>query len=80
MIELLQLGRRLGAARLRSAIESALQLGCADAAAVHHLMATDRLRHQRPSLMIEVSNLLRQYERPLPELHAYDDLLVGAAR
>jgi len=80
MIELLQLGRRLGAARLRSAIESALQLGCADAAAVQHLMATDGLRHQRPSLLLEVGNLLRQYERPLPELHAYDDLLVGAAR
>ena len=80
MIELLQLGRRLGAARLRSAIESALQLGCADAAAVQHLMATDGLRHQRPSLLLEVGNLLRQYERPLPEMHAYDDLLVGAAR
>ena len=80
MIELLQLGRRLGAARLRSAIESALQLGCADAAAVQHLMATDGLRHQRPSLLLEVGNLLRQYERPLPEIHAYDDLLVGAAR
>jgi DNA-binding CsgD family transcriptional regulator len=80
MIELLQLGRRLGAARLRSAIESALQLGCADAAAVQHLMATDGLRHQRPSLLLEVGNLLREYERPLPEMHAYDDLLVGAAR
>ena len=80
MIELLQLGRRLGAARLRSAIESALQLGCADAAAVQHLMATDGLRHQRPSLLLEVGNLLNQYERPLPKMHAYDDLLVGAAR
>ena len=80
MIELLQLGRRLGWPRLRSAIESALQLGCADAAAVQHLMVTDGLRHQRPSLLLEVGNLLSQYERPLPEMHAYDDLLVGAAR
>jgi transposase len=80
MIELLQLGRRLGSARLRSAIESALQLGCADAAAVQHLMVTDGLGHQRPSLLLEVGNLLSQYERPLPEMHAYDDLLVGGAR
>lgn len=80
MIELLQLGRRLGWPRLRSAIESALQLGCADAAAVQHLMATDELRHQRPSLLLEVGNLLSQYERPLPEMHVYDELLVGAAR
>ncbi len=80
MIELLQLGRRLGHARLQRAIESALRLGCADAAAVQHLMATDGLVHQRPSLLLEVGSLLRQYERPLPEMHVYDHLLVGAGR
>ena len=80
MIELLQFGRRLGYARLRRAIESALELGCADAAAVQHLMATDGLVHQRPSLLIEMGSLLSQYERPLPEMHAYDHLLVGAGR
>jgi len=80
MIELLQLGRRLGYGRLRRAIESALQLGCADAAAVQHLMASDGLAHQRPSLLLEVGNLLTQYERPLPEMHDYDHLLVGAGR
>lgn len=80
MIELLQVGRRLGAARLRRAIESALQLGCADAAAVQHLMASDGLVHQRPNLLVEVVSLLSQYERPLPEIHAYDHLLVGVGR
>ena len=80
MIELLQLGRRLGYARLRRAIEAALQLGCNDAAAVQHLMATDGLVHQRPSLLIEVGNLLSQYERPLPKMQDYDHLLVGAGR
>jgi len=80
MIELLQLGRRLGYGRLRRAIESALQLGCADAAAVQHLMASDGLAHQRPSLLLEVGNLLTQYERPLPEMHDYDHLLVEAGR
>jgi transposase len=80
MIELLQLGRRLGYARLRTAIELALHLGCADAAAVHHLMATDGLVHQRPSLLLEVGSPLNQYERPQPEMQVYDHLLVGAGR
>ena len=80
MIELLRLGRRLGSARLQRAIESALRLGCADSAAVQHLMATDGLVHQRPSLLLEVGSLLRQYERPLPEMHIYDHLLVEAGR
>ena len=48
--------------------------------AVQHLMATDGLVHQRPSLLLEVGSLLRQYERPLPEMHIYDHLLVGAGR
>jgi transposase len=81
MIELLQLGRRLGYDRLRRAIESALELGCADAAAVQHLMATAGLVHERPSLMLDVGTLLTQYERPLPTLYDYDHLLVaGGAR
>jgi transposase len=80
MIELLQLGRRRGDVRLRRAIESALQLGCTDASAVQHLMATDGLVHQRPSVLVEVGSVLSQYERPLPQMHVYDDLLAGAAR
>ena len=43
-------------------------------------MATDGLVHQRPSLLVEVGSLLSQYERPLPEMHVYDDLLVAGAR
>jgi transposase len=81
MIELLQFGRRLGYGRLRSAIESALELGCTDAAAVRHLMAADGLAHQRPVGLVEIGSVLSQYERPLPQLGAYDHLLVaGAAR
>ncbi len=49
-------------------------LGCADSAAVQHLMATDGLVHQRPSLLVEVGSLLSQYERPLPQMRVYDDL------
>ena len=77
MIELLQLGREHGFARLRVAIEAALDLGCTDAAAVRHLLAAETLAHHRPAPLLDLGALSR-YERPLPEVHAYDHLLVGA--
>ena len=79
MIELLQLGRRYGQPRLRAAVETALRLGCGDAAAVRHLLAAPTLAHaQRPEL--EVGALTR-FDRPLPAAERYDQLLVsGAAR
>jgi hypothetical protein len=81
MIELLQLGSRHGYGRLRSAIEAALRLGCTDASAVRHLMAADGLAHQRPVSLLEIGTALTRYERPLPHVNAYDELLVaGAAR
>ena len=81
MIELLQLGREQGFARLRVAIEAALDLGCTDAAAIRHLMAAETLVHQRPAPLVELGALSR-YERPEPEVHSYDHLLVvaGAGR
>jgi len=80
MIELLQLGSRRGYDHLRAAMELALQLGCIDAAAVRHLMVSDDLAHQRPVLPLDIGALTR-YERPLPHVHAYDELLVaGGAR
>ena len=78
MIELLQLGRRHGYDRLRSAMEAALELGCTDAAAVQHLFVAEDLAHTRPSLLVDVGSVLRQYERPLPEVGAYDHLLAVA--
>jgi len=52
-----------------------------DAAAVRHLMVSDELAHQRPVLLLDIGALTR-YERPLPHVQAYDDLLVvtGGAR
>jgi Mu transposase, C-terminal domain len=81
MIELLQLGREHGFARLRMAIEAALDLGCTDAAAIRHLMAAETLVHNRPAPLVELG-ALSQYERPEPEVHSYDHLLVvaGAVR
>lgn len=75
MIGLLQLGRRHGQERLRRAIETALALGCHDAAAVQHLLLTPDLARP-PAQMIEIG-VLRQFERPLPTVDAYDQLLVG---
>jgi hypothetical protein len=81
MIELLQLGREYGFARLRVAIEAALDLGCTDAAAIRHLIAAESLVHERPAPLVELG-VLSQYERPQPEVNAYDHLLVvaGAGR
>jgi len=73
MIELLKLSPKHGHARLREAIESALAKSCSDAAAVHHLLNADELRH-RSCEAIDVGALER-YARPLPLMHEYDQLL-----
>ena len=54
-------------------MEAALTLGCADAAAIRHLVEAADLAHVRSEL-IEVSELLR-FERPLPVMTDYDGLL-----
>jgi transposase len=73
MIELLHLGKQRGWPRLRQAIETALELGCTDAAAVQHLVTSQDLQHPR-SASVELGPLQR-YERPLPTLSEYDHLL-----
>jgi transposase len=75
MIALLQLGRVHGAARLQAAVEQALAWGCADPAAVRHLLAADTLAHPPPSA-VDVGPLAA-YDRPQPSPHAYDQLLAG---
>jgi len=48
---------------------------------VRHLLVSETLVHQRPAPLLELG-VLSRYERPLPEVHAYDHLLVvaGSAR
>jgi hypothetical protein len=79
MVELLQLGRSHGQGALRGAIDAALVLGCTDAAAVRHLVAARSLEHARPQAV--AVGLLAQFERPLPTVGEYDQLLapVGTA-
>jgi transposase len=77
MVELLQLGRSRGQAALRGAIDAALVLGCTDAAAVRHLVAARSLEHAPPQA-VEVG-ALAQFERPLPTVGEYDQLLLAPA-
>ena len=76
MIEILQLGQQHGATRLQQAIEEALRLGCSDAAAVRYLLTASQLEKSQPEV-VEIGSLL-SYERPLPTMEAYDQLLMNA--
>ena len=73
MIELLMAGREYGYDRLKAAIDQAVELGVGDAAVVSYLLKADELRRD-PIEKVEVGGLAR-YERPLPALSEYDQLL-----
>jgi nucleotide-binding universal stress UspA family protein len=76
MIGLLQVGRDQGQPALRRAIETALELGVQDGAAVRHLVAAPSLERERPTPI--AIGALAVFERPLPELGEYDTLLAVA--
>jgi L-amino acid N-acyltransferase YncA len=79
MIELLQLGRRLGYDKLTAAINQASEAGAIDAAAVRYLMERDC--HTEPSwsrLAVEEVKRSEHYTRPIPQLDTYDRLLKEA--
>ncbi|MGA2157452.1 MAG: hypothetical protein ABSH37_23835 [Bryobacteraceae bacterium] len=73
MIQVLSLIKQHGRERVRAAVEEATTLGCADAAAVRHLVEAADLTHAR-SALIELGALVR-FERPLPAITDYDGLL-----
>jgi hypothetical protein len=77
MIELLMLGKGHGWERLQQAVEKALALSCTDAAAVRHLLTATELG--RPRTELQEWNGLERYERPLPQMNEYDQLLSIAA-
>jgi transposase len=74
MIELLQTGRRLGYARLTAAIETAVALNCMDAAAVRYLL--NQVESPKQSLPALEIGALSRYQRPLPDLTPYNQLLM----
>jgi transposase len=75
MIDLLKLTKEHGRDRLREAIETALATGCTDAAAVHHLVHARDL--ERPACEAMDIGSLERYQRPLPVMNEYDQLLSG---
>jgi transposase len=73
MIELLQLGSGDAWSQLRAAVDQALLLGCHDVAAIRHLMLHGQ--SDRPTVeAIDIGHLAR-YERPMPVMSGYDQLL-----
>lgn len=83
MIGLLRLGRRCGYERLQQTIESALALGCTDAAAVRYLLNQDTLQRTpveplSATVLQELHLLPAHTQRPLPEMNSYDQLLSGS--
>jgi transposase len=78
MIEMLKLGQQHGHQRLQQAIEKALATGCADPAAVRHLLHAGELKHVVCEA-IQIG-LLERYERPLPVMNEYDRLLMAGAQ
>ena len=73
LIGLLQLGRVYGQEKLRVAVEEALALGCGDSAAVRYLLTASQLERDVP--MSLVVGKLAAFERPLPTVTDYDQLL-----
>jgi transposase len=79
MIDLLKLTKEFGRDRLRQAIETALETGCTDTAAVQHLLQATDLN--RPVCEAMDIGSLERYQRPLPMMNEYDQLLgVGGAQ
>jgi transposase len=79
MVELLGLGKKLGYDRLQQAMSLALANGCGDVAAVRYLLTAEASPPPRLE-SFELGELAR-YERPLPGVQDYDQLLsreVGA--
>jgi len=73
MIELLKLARQEGYEQLEQVVNRALSLECWDASAIRYLLVNASLKPQRPD-PLEVGVLAR-YERPMPEVMHYDQLL-----
>jgi hypothetical protein len=73
MIDVLLLGRVHGAARVRQALEAALEMGCANLGAVQYLLRVDH-REQTPGTHPADIGVLNRYDRPQPSLEAYEQL------
>jgi hypothetical protein len=75
MINVLKLAVQFGRDRLRNAVETALQAGCTDPAAIEHLLRADDLN--RPACEPVDVGMLAHFYRPLPVMTEYDQLLAA---
>jgi len=73
MIAILRLGHEFGYGKLETRVAEALVLGCTDVAAIRHLLMSDELQHAVAST-VEIG-ALAAYERPLPTMAEYNQLL-----
>ena len=67
----------LAHAQLEASVGQALELGSTDIAAIRHLLMSDQLQHAAAA-SVEIG-ALSAYERPLPTMAQYDQLLSGSA-
>ncbi len=73
MVRVLKLGQEHGWEQLQKAVVKAVELSCWDPSAIEHLLLTaQQPLVRRASLAV---GWLERYERPLPNLQAYDHLL-----
>ena len=75
MVALIRMGREFSYARVEAAVTEALRLGVTDVAAIRHLLMTDELQHAAAET-VEIGTL-SAYERPLPTMAEYNQLLAA---
>jgi transposase len=75
MVAVIRMGREFGYAKLEASVDAALELGCTDVAAIRHLLMTDQLQHAAQQT-VEIG-VLAAYERPLPTMIEYNQLLTA---
>ena len=78
MVDLLLLGRKCGWPALQKAVGSVLAMGSSDENVVRCQLLTPAAKAPIPPLSQEELGRLSRYDRPMPEMTGYDQLLGGA--
>lgn len=73
MIEVLLLSRTYGAARVRQAVDAALEMGTSSLSAIRYLLSLDCQQAFSDPANVEVGALCR-YDRPQPSMEGYEQL------
>jgi len=76
MVAVIRMGREFGYTKLEACVSQALKLGSTDIAAIRHLLVSDQLQHGEAE-PVEIG-ALSAYERPLPTMAQYDQLLLSS--